>query len=78
MDSVSLRYTSTGQIEVPMANGKVIKIPVAETSNSSYNDSTFNISEEVDNCGVWRSMEGSQVDLAGKGQYTDFHKHGGR
>ena len=53
----SLRYTSSG-IEVAMANGNVMKIPVTE------NNSDINISEEMNRSGVWKSLEGnSQQDL---------------
>ncbi|XP_071744286.1 electroneutral sodium bicarbonate exchanger 1 isoform X39 [Lepeophtheirus salmonis] len=45
----SLRYTKSS-IEVPMANGNVIKIPL---------DSGINISEEMNRSGVWRSLEGN-------------------
>eukprot|EP00096_Caligus_rogercresseyi_P001661 TRINITY_DN1279_c0_g1_i1.p1 TRINITY_DN1279_c0_g1~~TRINITY_DN1279_c0_g1_i1.p1 ORF type:complete len:798 (+),score=183.56 TRINITY_DN1279_c0_g1_i1:38-2395(+) len=45
----SLRYTSSS-IEVPMANGNVMKIPL---------DTGINISEEMNRSGVWRSLEGN-------------------
>merc|ERR1711879_814802 len=47
----SLRYTASG-IEVPMANGNVIKIPVA--------DSDINISEEMNKSGLWKSVDQGQ------------------
>jgi len=47
----NLRYTNSG-VEVPMANGNVIKIPV--TSDLPQ----INISEEVNRSGVWKSLEG--------------------
>ena len=45
------RYTASG-IEVPMANGNVIKIPVA--------DSDINISEEMNKSGLWKSVDQGQ------------------
>ena len=53
----SLRYTASS-IEVPMANGNVMKIPISEQS------SDINISEEMNKSGVWKSLEGSSSDLA--------------
>lgn len=53
----SLRYTSSG-IEVPLANGNVVKIPVVDTIPD------INISEEVNKSGVWKSVESnSNTDL---------------
>ena len=52
----NLRYTNSG-VEVPMANGNVIKIPV--TSDLPQ----INISEEVNRSGVWKSLEGSSTKL---------------
>lgn len=46
----SLRYTGSG-VEVPMANGNVMKIPVASDLPE------INISEEVNRSGVWKSLE---------------------
>lgn len=48
----SLRYTDSG-LELPLANGNVMKIPV----NDSAPD--INISEEVNKCGVWKNLEAS-------------------
>jgi hypothetical protein len=45
----SLRYTPTA-IEVPMANGNIIKIPVTS-------DIDIDISEEMNRCGVWKDLE---------------------
>ena len=45
----SLRYTHTA-IEVPMANGNIIKIPVSS-------DIDIDISEELNQCGVWKDIE---------------------
>ncbi|TRY61887.1 hypothetical protein TCAL_09266 [Tigriopus californicus] len=45
----SLRYTESS-VEVPLANGNIMKIPV---------DSDINISEEMNKSGVWKSFEGS-------------------
>jgi hypothetical protein len=42
-----LRYTHTS-IEVSMANGNIIKIPVP---------SDIDISEELNQCGVWKDLE---------------------
>ncbi len=50
----SLRYTESS-IEVPMANGNVMKIPIA--------DSDINISEEMNKSGVWKSLEGSSTNI---------------
>jgi len=55
MKKGSLRYTNSG-IEVPMANGNVIKIPCN-------NDSDINISEEMNRSGVWKSLEGASQDV---------------
>ena len=52
----SLRYTKSS-IEVPMANGNVMKIPIGE--NEGNNSSDINISEEMNRSGVWKSLEGS-------------------
>jgi hypothetical protein len=49
-----LRYTKSG-IEVPMANGNIMKIPCT-------NDSDINISEEMNRSGVWKSLEGNVQD----------------
>lgn len=46
----SLRYTNSG-LEVPLANGNVVKIPM----QSDLPD--INISEEVNRSGVWKSLE---------------------
>jgi len=48
----SLRYTDSS-IEVPMANGNVMKIPI------SGDNSDINISEEMNKSGVWQSLETS-------------------
>ena len=45
-----LRYTNSS-IEVPMANGNIMKIPVP------CEDNDINISEEMNRSGVWKSME---------------------
>lgn len=45
----SLRYTHSA-IEVPMANGNIIKIPVSS-------DMDIDISEELNQCGVWKDIE---------------------
>ena len=50
-DPTLCRYTASG-IEVPMANGNVIKIPVA--------DSDINISEEMNKSGLWKSVDQGQ------------------
>jgi len=46
----SLRYTNSG-LEVPMANGNVIKIPMTNDLPD------INISEEVNKSGLWKSLE---------------------
>lgn len=51
----SLRYTESS-VEVEMANGNVLKIPLAS------NDSDINITEEVNRSGVWTSLEGNTSD----------------
>lgn len=53
-----LRYTSSS-IEVPMANGNIMKIPVSQDGND------INISEEMNRSGVWKSLE------AGNAQETE-------
>ena len=53
-----LRYTQSA-IEVPMANGNIIKIPVNQDTNE------INISEEMNRSGVWKSLE------AGNAQETE-------
>ena len=55
----SLRYTESS-IEVPMANGNVMKIPM--DGQQSFN-SDINISEEMNRSGVWKSLEGSSTNL---------------
>jgi cell division septal protein FtsQ len=57
----SLRYTESS-IEVPMANGNVMKIPI------SGDGSEINISEEMNKSGVWQSLEASNsgVKLSSK------------
>ena len=54
----SLRYTESS-VEVPMANGNVIRIPIDSEPAKSTNDSDINISEEMNRSGVWKSLEGS-------------------
>jgi hypothetical protein len=49
-----LRYTNTS-IEVPMANGNIMKIPVSKDG------SEINISEEMNRSGVWKSLEAGNV-----------------
>ena len=49
------RYTNSS-IEVPMANGNVMKIPCE--------DNNINISEEMNRSGVWKSLEGSGTSLS--------------
>jgi len=46
----SIKYTKSG-LEVPLANGNVVKIPVASDIPE------INISEEVNRSGVWKSLE---------------------
>lgn len=53
----SLRYTQSS-IEVPMANGNVMKIPIGDQASNS---SDINISEEMNRSGVWKSLEGSNA-----------------
>ena len=48
----SLRYTHSS-IEVPMANGNIMKIPVS--GNDTNMD--INISEEMNRSGCWKSLE---------------------
>ena len=52
-DPTLSRYTPSG-IEVPMANGNIIKIPVA--------DSDINISEEMNKSGLWKSVDQGQTN----------------
>ena len=56
----SIRYTQSG-IELPMANGNVMKIPMSSSSNDDYD---INISEEMNKSGVWKSLDGSGTDLS--------------
>ena len=58
----SLRYTHSS-IEVPMANGNVMKIPLGNDNND------INISEEVNRSGVWKSLEGSSTNLESKDKH---------
>ena len=64
-DPTLSRYTPSG-IEVPMANGNVIKIPVV--------DSDINISEEMNKSGLWKSVDQGQ-STANNGNGP--HKNGG-
>jgi hypothetical protein len=48
----TLRYTHSS-IEVPMANGNIMKIPVS--GNEANMD--INISEEMNRSGCWKSLE---------------------
>ena len=55
----SLRYTESS-IEVAMANGNVLKIPIAGGGDVDFAASSdINISEEMNKSGVWKSLEGS-------------------
>ncbi len=56
----SLRYTESS-IEVPMANGNVMKIPITDNAD-------INISEEMNKSGVWKSLEGSSTSLENKAE----------
>ena len=47
----SLKYTDSG-LELPLANGNVMKIPINESTAPD-----INISEEVNKCGVWKNLE---------------------
>ena len=46
----SIKYTDSG-LELPLANGNVMKIPASEIAPD------INISEEVNKCGVWKNLE---------------------
>ena len=52
----SLMLTNSG-LEVPMANGNVIKIPMPNDVPE------INISEEVNRSGMWKSLDGSNPKL---------------
>ena len=60
----SLRYTASS-IEVPMANGNVMKIPISGDQSGSGGgaSSDINISEEMNRSGLWKSLEGSSGNL---------------
>lgn len=62
----SLRYTESS-IEVPMANGNVMKIPISGEGGNG-NGSDINISEEMNKSGVWKSLEGSSNSLESKAE----------
>lgn len=47
----NIAYTPSGNIQIPLANGNVMKIPLA----------SINISEEVNRTGIWK-----QVNANGK------------
>jgi hypothetical protein len=46
----SIKYTESG-VEVPLANGNVVKIPVIQDLPE------INISEELNKSGVWKNVE---------------------
>ncbi len=48
----SLRYTPSS-IEVPMANGNIMKIPIGKEDKNS----DINISEELNRSGIWKSVD---------------------
>ena len=60
-----IRYTDSS-IEVSMANGNVLKIPVSGNDQSA----DINISEELSRSGVWKSLEG-QGDKKGDVKRSD-------
>jgi len=49
--SINLRYTQSA-VEVDMASGKVMRIP-----NNAIKQPEINITEEINNCGGWKSVE---------------------
>ena len=49
--SASLRYTDSS-VEVPMVNGKVMKIP-----HDLIKQPEINITEEMNKSGMWKSLE---------------------
>ena len=58
----SIRITESGaKLEVPLANGNVVKFPVSDLPE-------INISEEVNRSGVWKSLEGSNTSLESETQ----------
>lgn len=65
-DVISLRLSTSGKLEVPISNGKVLSIPM-ETVQSGGTGTRpkhgFNITEEMNKSSLWLSMEGSQTDL---------------
>ena len=50
-ESTSLRYTDSS-VEVPMVNGKVMKIP-----HELIKQPEINITEEMNKSGMWKSLE---------------------
>merc|ERR1712066_283340 len=54
--SINLRYTQSA-VEVDMASGKVMRIP-----NTAIRQPEINITEEINNCGGWKSVEKKNED----------------
>ena len=46
------RLTKSGNLELPMANGNIVKIPVDEMASGG-----FDISEEINKSTAWTSLE---------------------
>ena len=61
-DTLNLRVTPSGNLEVPMPNGNVMTIQLPEEDSNPKVD-VFNISEAMEKSGLWKSMEGSKAHL---------------
>ena len=64
-DTLNLRVTPSGNLEVPMPNGNVMTIQLPEQDNRRMD--AFNISEAMEKSGLWKSMEGSRAHLEDEG-----------
>ena len=64
-DTLNLRVTPSGNLEVPMPNGNVMTIQLPEQDNRRMD--AFNISEAMEKSGLWKSMEGSRAHLEDDG-----------
>ena len=56
----SISVTNQGTaVAVPMANGNIMMIPVAEDGNENNVESGINITEQINSSGVWTSLVGN-------------------
>nr|CAB3266295.1 electroneutral sodium bicarbonate exchanger 1 [Phallusia mammillata] len=71
--NVEIAMAGTGTVNVPLQDGKVLKIPVSEIKYNPEDPSSINISKEMAHTAIWKTLAANEI-----GNGPEMRKRSGR